>query len=1075
MQYHVFFTCHVYNTFCTSKWINFVIESNEDECKRVDHIKASDVAAMIEEFESRCRHLNENIYTELVSNHVSASSLLINLTFLPVKFKEYEKAIQDKIKEITTPHHSINELFYRVINPLLSFFDYGLLQHMIVHFGSVTLKKEMELYVHDVQLFMNETRIHDLIDHLPGKLEAPPNFEILRIKIGKDANKCTLAEINSIRRRLCGEVKLSDIVFRLIALEDSTSFIVSFLVPALLVPSIIAVKSAQKIDSCFQREKIAYMSIGNRWIYNPKLFLFGAQLRQEYKQSLVNVPPSDLIPSPTEKVFRLAMIQREKLQQGQLDDKFVRMTISGRVDDILHAKVPVKLEYIFKNLFHGSEIVLIEGAPGSGKSTLTVHICKKWGKSELYEQFSVVILVQLRDPAIQNAQSISDILPCQNVGMSQEYASEIIATNGRGILWVLDGWDELPSDLQQDSLFRRLLPSTVEAHQHKMLSESSVIVTSRPISSGKLQALASSRIEVLGFTPEEQVRYFTECLKGDLTALGTLLEKINENPVVQSICYLPLNAAFVVHAFTYHHQSIPSTVYEIYLSVIVSIVRRHFNREHTDHDLPDKLVSLDDISRSKVAGECFLHLCQMALHGVMKNKVTFSSSEFREGCSTLSLLQGIQSFLGGGNVIFYNFIHLVIQEILSAHYLATHVSHSEQVSQFLELFSQPRFAAVFQYYSAITKLKTPGILDVITKIVREKSRTHVASLFRCLYEAQDSSLCLYVAEQLGYVLDLGSVSLSPLDCFSVSFFVSCVIYNKSHCNEVIVGLSDCNIGDQGIDCLTKYLINDINIGQIGRLSMILDNNSISGLHGVQCVTKMLSSGNIAHLYLSGNPLGDTGASIISNAVSELRSLKTLVIFGCHITSQGIEELSIALCQNQYLEKWDLGYNNIGDNGIKHIAEVIKENRQLKELWIGGCGITDEGLACLTKALKVNNTLRLLEMGETETFITEKALSKLIKSLNHNTVLRKLVVPEHHKEKLNNGNIKIEHLPIEIIGECSLFVCMLGTHCLRMHAPHTSLVPRPRPVFQCCTLKNRRAWYLNDIIDNGHFLSVRADA
>ena len=67
------------------------------------------------------------------------------------------------------------------------------------------------------------------------------------------------------------------------------------------------------------------------------------------------------------------MIQRKKVQRGQIEDAFVRMTISGKVDDILHAKAPIELKNILRSTFHGSEIVLIEGAPGSGKSFEVTH------------------------------------------------------------------------------------------------------------------------------------------------------------------------------------------------------------------------------------------------------------------------------------------------------------------------------------------------------------------------------------------------------------------------------------------------------------------------------------------------------------------------------------------------------------------------------------------------------------------------------------------------------------------------------------------------------------------------------
>ena len=1029
------------------------------------------VCSALEEFENRFRNLHESICDELVAGRVDTLQILRNLTLLPLKLKkEYEESIQE-ILPLLNEQKSIDELFNR-LNPLLSSIDYALLEHIINKFGSDQLKKAVTAYGSDVQVFMKQTTIQQLINHLPGQSEIPKKFELIKTKIYKDAKKCTLAEINQLRRRFCCEIRLSEIIFHIIALEESNSFIVSFIVPSVLLPDVI--ESARKLDdSFFQRESIAYLSVGNRyWVYHPKLLLFGTQLKERYQQSLVSVSPSELIPSPTKKIFRLAMIQRESVQQGQIEDAFVRMSISGKVDDILRAKIPVELKDILSSTFDGGEIVLVEGAPGSGKSTFTIYVCKKWGRGELFEQFSVVILVQLRDPAVQRAKSIADLLPCQDVAVAQEYASEIIATNGRGILWVLDGWDELPPHLQEDSIFhsfvtqepiasdvfglsrpaqisspfRDMSPSSETSGQSssssirfsssfnsldelnidtipnaryrsRFLHESSVIITSRPISSGDLHPVVSSRIEVLGFTPEEQRQYFTECLKGDSQALEALLQKIKKNPVVQSMCYLPLNAAFVVHTFKYKGQSLPSTVYEIYLSVITSIVSRHFSREGRGHDLPGELASLADLSRSRVAGKDFQCLCEMAYHGVMQNKVTFSSSEFPEGSSTLSLLQGIEIFLDGGKSVFYNFIHLIIQEIMSAYHIATQLSDSEQVSHFQQLFNQPRFTAVFQFYSAITKLETPGIRDVVARMVSEESKALLVALLRCLFEAQDRSLCLYVAEQLEYELDLSNTSLSPLDCLSLGFFLFSVV--TSDCKEVYVDFDKCHIGDLGVNSVTKYLSSKMDHG--GKVDLELRDNNISE-EGASYIAKIACT--VEHLYLSNNPIGDTGASFISNAMRETTSLRTLGMCDCGITSQGAEELSRALAQNSSLKKLNIGANYlVGDEGIRHIAEALEHNKQLKELWIGNCGVTDKGAAYLASALSVNNTLSVLHMGNPRRNVTANGLSKLTRSLSHNTGLIKLIVPQslssitqRYKKKLNKARVKAGLLPIEIRGE-----------------------------------------------------------
>ena len=1022
----------------------------QNQTKTLTQEKRLDVGLAIEDFEDQFRNLHKKILCQLVASAIDTLTVINSLTLLPMKLKkEYQKAINESLPSFVQKK-TIRELFFH-LNHLFSFIDYGLLEYIIKLFGSDLLKQDMKTYCNDVQLFMKQTTIKELIDCLPGQTETPPNFDVLKAKIGEDASKCTLERINILRKRFCAEVKLSEVIFCLIALEDSNSFIISWLVPSILVPDLI--ESAREIkESFFNTESIMSLSVGNQWLYNTKLSPFGAQLKIQYQQSQGSPSPVEWIPSPTKKIFRLAMIQRERVQSGHIEDRFVQMTISGKVDDILRAKSPVELEHIFTSILYGNDIILIEGAPGSGKSTLTVHICQRWGKGELFQQFTVVILVQLRDPAVQRAQTIADLLPVED---PQELAAELMATNGRGVLWVLDGWDELPSHLQQDSIFRKLLPPKpnkeklkeikkdpfyakfvargyskeelwvmylqnnpqvcIEYYNKRLLNKCSVIVTSRPISSGDLHPVVSSRIEVLGFTPEEQRQYFTECLKGDTKALEALLEKIQENPVVQSVCYLPLNAAFIMHTFKYNRQSLPNTEYEIYLSVILSCIQRHFEREGRGHDLPKELAaSLDDLSRSEVVRKPFQCLCELAYRGVMKNKVTFSSSDLPQGSNTLSLLQAVESFLQSGKSVFYNFLHLSIQEVLSAYYIATWLSDSEQVSRFQQLFNQPRFAAVFQFYSAITKLKSPGIHQVINSIVKNESKPLLLSLLRCLYEAQDPSLCLYVAERLKYELDFSETSLSPLECLSISFFLSSITVN-----EVSINLCKCYISDIGAKYFTKYLGSDVD--HINKVAVYLHRSEINEV-SVLRITRMLHF--IEHLHLSDNPIGDIGVALISKAVRETVTLRTLILSRCGINLTGAKYLSRALAQNTPLEKLDIGGNNLGDEGISHVAEALKQNTQLKELWIGDCGMTNKGAVSLASALGVNNSLKILQMGEDKGALTEYGLLIIAQSFTDKSMFETLVISYQFdidavfklRRKVNEARKKNGLSSIHILGE-----------------------------------------------------------
>ena len=179
-----------------------------------------------------------------------------------------------------------------------------------------------------------------------------------------------------------------------------------------------------------------------------------------------------------------------------------------------------------------------------------------------------------------------------------------------------------------------------------------------------------------------------------------------------------------------------------------------------------------------------------------------------------------------------------------------------------------------------------------------------------------------------------------------------------------------------------------------------------------------------HLYLSGNPIGDTGASLISEAVRETATLKILILNECGITSRGAEDLSRALAQNSSLEKLDIDDNNLGDEGISHMAEALKQNKQLKELWIGGCGMTDKGATSLASALTINNSLEMLHIGGIKRALTENRLLAIAHSLANISWFMKLVIPYNFPpviadrlcQELSEARKRNGLPPIKIYGE-----------------------------------------------------------
>ena len=491
-------------------------------------------------------------------------------------------------------------------------------------------------------------------------------------------------------------------------------------------------------------------------------------LKDKYRLNVPNFLTLQWPPPPTLKVFNLAMISQGELRY-HADDELVRLLLRGNVSDVVSQKNEVTLEQISDSLHSkGRKVILIEGAPGAGKSTLAWHLCKMWEAGKLFQEFEIVLFVQLREPAIHSAKSLEDLLLAESLS-TKEVISAIRYCHGHQVLIVLDSWDEFPPGLDQKSIIGELIcnPSKLD------MQFSALIITSRPVATAQLlrQRLTTTRIEIVGFLRTEIQRYFTEAI-GDAQIVKKLNDHLTQRPVIEASCYLPLNTAIVTHLFLALGHTLPTTLHGVFTSLIICCIIRHMKRQEKNI----KISSLDKLPLD--IQEQFNNLCTLAYHGVMENKATFSEDDLQSfkvptELSTLSLMQGVASLTAFGESRLYNFLHLSTQELLAAFFISK-MDPAEQVKIFNKLFQQPRFANVFQFYSAFTKLQTEGIRDTISRIVKSKNNILILSLLHCLYEAQDDKLCEFVGCELQREVDLSENTLSPVNCLSIGYFLRSV-------------------------------------------------------------------------------------------------------------------------------------------------------------------------------------------------------------------------------------------------------------------------------------------------------------
>ena len=758
-----------------------------------------------------------------------------------------------------------------------------------------------------------------------------------------------------------------------------------------------------------------------RVLLNHKLSLYRDYLQSRYRTQ-VSTSATQWPPIPTNKVFKLAMIQKEEIQRGRIDDEFVRLSITGKIDDILLQKTPVNLTNIFSEIGNRRNFVLIEGAPGSGKSTLALHICQEWAEGKLFQEFNIAILVRLRDPLVREAKKIEDLLPCRKSTHASQIGDEILETDGKGVLWVLDGWDELPSDLHGDSIINKLVEP--DFAQESPLHKSAVIVTSRPSSSAKLHPRVSSRVEVLGFTPHELELYFKECLKGDSQAVQTLLERVRENPVVEGSCYLPLNASIVVNCFLSDNHSLPTSNHGIFTSVVQSSLKRYL-QDRLGKTTPVGNITSPDSLPSEIRTQT-IQMCQLAYHGIEQNKATFTDGDLTalripKEISNVGLLQTVPSIISDGHLVYYCFLHLSIQELLAAIHISL-MSPKQQISVFQKLFGNPRFSAVFQFYAGITKLRTSRpilsllprflcpvpatVFDLVRKVVKtekeKKYNTHepkilLLSLINCLYEAEDSRLCVFVANLLNNNLYLNSTTMNPIDCLSVGYFAS-VCSNTS--NGFILRLHSCSIGDQGCKFLARGL------------SKCPDSNNDIPTAGIHIAEIIENTSSISKLDLSYNAIGNNGLCTLCEALSTNTSLKSLNLCRCSLTISDDNGAALYkfLNTNNSLEYLDLSRNTV--TSCRHIAAGLAVNKTLRILRLVSCELTDQSIEELSTGLI--NKIKRLEIWRNAS-ITEDGMKTLARHLTtHCSELTRLYVPAHlrfcietvfrdaNKERKRNG-------------------------------------------------------------------------
>ena len=277
--------------------------------------------------------------------------------------------------------------------------------------------------------------------------------------------------------------------------------------------------------------------------------------------------------------INLTVVRKDNIDKSDMG-KFTKMC--GNIHNVLTKKRESLELKDLDELEDGSKAgcVLVQGAPGVGKTTMAQELCRQWAEEELFKHYSLLVLLKLRNISVQSIKEKKDLFlhssdPSAVASIVEEHIEKETA-------FLLDGFDELPQEMQRNSIFVDLITKEI-------FPDACVIITSRPSVSDILCKYCSDQsyqhVEVLGFTEEQRNSFvetwFDENVEKSLRECERCqFESYLElHPHIRALMYIPLNCSIVIDVYQSSKASgdsiVPTTQTELYRQNTLTILNRY--------------------------------------------------------------------------------------------------------------------------------------------------------------------------------------------------------------------------------------------------------------------------------------------------------------------------------------------------------------------------------------------------------------------------------------------------------------------------------------------------------------------
>ncbi|XP_015748096.1 PREDICTED: uncharacterized protein LOC107327886 isoform X2 [Acropora digitifera] len=366
-------------------------------------------------------------------------------------------------------------------------------------------------------------------------------------------------------------------------------------------------------------------------------------------------------------------------------------------------------------------LVLVEGSPGIGKTTFCLKLAHDWANGAMprnFPTFKLVFLVKCRDmkgDVIENI--VEDIFEQLLPEDLKEETKEALVNffeelnNQKQILIILDGLDELP-DKSEDRVNKVL--------GRKKLSFCYVLATTRQeegIETRK-QFKFDMCLAIEGFSKDDSFEYIRKHFRNIGSSTGErLIKEVKQNPLLRDLQRNPLNLLLLCVVYEDHEGSLPSSITDLYQTIVRCLLRRYCAREELkapekDEDL-DKQFEIPILALAELAWKCLLNDHLSFYEDELE---VLERSNENIVARRLGLVYKEESLKRLKPRHAYCFLHKTFQEYLAA----SHIAHKFRRSEFQMLdqmlfpeIARSKFKQVFVFVCGILREEANIVFEQI--------------------------------------------------------------------------------------------------------------------------------------------------------------------------------------------------------------------------------------------------------------------------------------------------------------------------------------------------------------------------